>query len=350
MTSTSCRRVLTAAALATMVVGVLLACDDATVGTAPVTDDWAEGSAVVLQMRSELTFFGNGRPLPVGPVAHVRADTIRPFSIDASGVKAAWNRTDAGQPRVYHVRVNGEWHSFGFVSDNDGKPKRVYGFRNGKIQFVYSPSFRRAGTSWIRVRSRLTVFDSSGTPISQINTAPANSVSEFQLRSSRVGQTTTGAISAADVTSAHALGEQPAEAEGTEGDCGALRFRAGVKGAAFAAATFTAIAAAANCVAKPDQLTCALAIAAGIAAVNAWDSMNAAIDALTQCELDEWIRKTNGPGIADGGGPPAPYSPTPPPPQVDSRLLTVPEFIAQAEAEGAYWCSGDGNYCVYYAE
>jgi hypothetical protein len=341
--STRRRLATTVAPLLLVSVGAIVSCRDS---AAPSErDPWSDQAVVSLQVRSELASYVTGERRSLGVslgAVQLRAFPERTPPRIASRLKAS--KTHSVTVKHFKGR-GGAVLSIGAVTDGSTKPPQlIYAFENGRIRSIVSSEYARHGRRWMRSKSRMTYFDSTGHPILQ---SEANHTRLSETASPKPGSR----VFARDVL-AHSLSlllPRPLYAEDTA--CVSEWITYAAASGVLASASTALSGAVGGCAAggplapafcaSIDKLT-----VAWMAALAAW---SVALDKLVACR--EKLPDEDTGGNVDGGGSggagdgPPPLGDDP----MDSTTKTVMEFIEDAIEKGNLYCSGSGEYCIYYA-
>jgi len=317
----------------------ILACSTPSQPAASTDDAWAEQTTVSVSVHTELQLMDGAKPLP-GGAASRRSDLRLPL-IRSAARPALLARGGGGGVTLKHVREqDGAVITMGAVFDApDRPPKRLYIFKNGVIQFVYSPRFNRRGNGWELRDARAMAFDERGRPFALLKTTAEPNAPP--IRSTTAGAAANVAADAVETFGRLAL---PAPSYATESEGGCF-----MKYARFVTAQLAVLGAgvgAAVVLEKCPTLRAACVaalIGIAVAGLKAVDELILAAQALIACDLEQ----AKAPG---GGHTLRPDYETKPDntsvwPMGDQAFL---EFIAEAERRGALYCSGDA--CVPFAE
>ena len=321
-------------------VAVAVACSDRP-ATAPLDDQWSEQALVSLAVRAEIASIQGPSVHRSGPIHGTAEFPVFKGATQSPSLRFKGDSSKA-KPEVRHIRAkNKRLYSMGRIGSKDGAPsKRVYFFEDGRIRAVIDQEHSRFGRGWVVKSSRISLFDSTGRPQAQVaartdSNAVARALTPF--RQPAVADALFAVVRLMSLRELHAAEE--------EGGCTSEWFATAAASlivaellAAFSAEVATCVAGGPAAVVACPLVTPTLAkLLAAIGALSlAWD------------KLDECKRKARAAAEAAGG-----TSNVRPRPEEDEErpdlVDAVEGFIEDAEASGAFSCTSDGNYCVYYA-
>lgn len=317
---------------------VTVACSD--IQPPAAHDAEAEQAVVSLRVRADLWDVSSPTRAKVGSGTFEAQTALIP---DAGPMAALRHNSDArNRIRVRHFKdARGNLHSIGAVVDPSGQPPAfLYAFENGRIRAVMASKYEKRGGKWLKVRSRITTFDSTGVPALQADLKPET-----------VGATSLNQRTRSPIDALRRLGDSflPSELHAatmaTEEACFSEWLTYSATGFAVASASSALTAAVAACVTTRTGCTSIEKLfGVWLGAVAVW---NVSLDKLQACLLREWINETNSDGgrvsgDTDGGSPSMED-------EMNRTKKIVEDFIADAVASGHYYCTDDGSYCVYYA-
>jgi hypothetical protein len=310
------------------------ACRD--IGTTP-SDDWTARTSVGMKVRSQLVAFDQSRRFELGGVAEPGSVTRMP-NLTMPAHSSAFVEPGANIV-VRHFRKSGRLHSIGAVFDGDGRPpKLVYAFEDGRIRAVVSSKYTRVAGRWQRTHSRITYFDSTGTPRLQASSQPFTEANSSQQPAFWAGSAPRDLLELAR----HALVPRELHAE-TGGCLGEWLVYLAASGA-LALASSTVSGAVAACLGGGPlaPTACATVEAAAVAWAGALAAWNAALDKLAVCESkNSWV--------PTGGGSRESSSGDSGEGDRNGESTAVVDFINTAIRTGNYYCTDSGDYCVFYA-
>lgn len=327
----------------------VVACEDINQPPTPAIDEWAEQAAVSVTMRSKLTWFHPGGDRETRTLnVPLKSRVFRAFPALESDEGHKSHGTGA-RTEVRHFRDKaGRVRSIGLYFDRPGMPpKFVFAFEDGRIQSMVSAKYQRIGVGLVRTNSRVTLFDSSGTPTGQIDLGPdgiAQSLPTFRHTETVVRTDARWSWAAAglrDITSV--VLPRDLLAQDTFGCLQEYLNYGGTSMVLAVANTALGFSVAGCPISGITCLTIEVAAAGVVVAIAAW---YAALDKLVECTSKKAAAGSpdniggggsggdqDWPGGAGGGG----------------LTSTINQFIRKAVDSGEYWCSGDGSYCVYYS-
>lgn len=309
------------------VVALLLGCQDA---SAPANDDeWASTVVDNIHIRNEMQLF---RADGSTAMTSIKLEGAQP-----SHTLPVVDPIPGNQPsNVQHVRFvhsrakSGELitHAFVFAGLNK-PPRRVYTFRNGRVQHSFSPAYRKVGRSWLRDSAHIQLYD-DGKVIAAFHSRPDKGSHPASVAGDPQP------FAAESVAADGLIGNEVEKSCWRELSDNLIAY------AAMATTVYVAAQLMAKCPADAQATdACGTAVAAALtAALTAAAKYTQTMDALIRCEFDAWLNETNG----TGSPPPAKTAETD---VVKNLLAPIKEFIRQAIAAGSFWCNSDGSYCTY---
>jgi hypothetical protein len=336
--------------LASLALATIVACTDVMQPSSRASDSWAEQTLVSMEVQSYMRMFSGGIIRPLAPAPFqlkmpVLPDQHRPD-------KPMFSRMGK-EIDVRHVRSkDGRVFSFARIRGSDGRPpKRTYFFENGRPRAVASAAYSRHGDGWIQTGSLLTVFDSLGRPVAQMDTRSRSNGSV----DGRFGASFTKAL--ADATAMAGRLILPADLHAEEVACWSQWFAVGSASLIVAEVLAELTSAVAACgrgaVSSCGLIVPALAkLLASMAALNlAWDKLQECRDTApsTSGGGDDYYGDGSddfygGDGYGGSGGDGSSFD------DIDRFRQSVNDFIADAEEDGQFACTDNGDICVYYLE
>ena len=326
------RRFLNLTPVFLLCVAVAVACRDS-LQPQSKSDEWAGSVIEQMQVTTQMRLFderGHSFLLPRSQPTTMSAMTW-PVIKDAASDGSVF----AKRPlvRYRHTRdSSGSVLTLAFIQDGNGAPPtRVYGFRDGVIQFVFNPQYKQRGNRWVRDKVRLTAFK-DGKPLAQFD-ASAVAAEPANLR-----------FAPADAS--YYDDSELVDEQSGSGSCWRERAWSVVKWTAFVAIAGGSLAGAVEACPLSGAATATCVeglLGPGSAAAGAALLYIESMQALVDCE---W-RLITGPSSTSGG-----TSSTSGTSTTDSTLSgllkVVDTFIAASEAGGGAYCTPNGEYCVYY--
>lgn len=325
----------------------MVSCTDVTRPSVKSSDDWVEKTMVSLELRTQVSTISGGTITRGSPTM---SRALVPVFIGANDPQGPMMSRAASGADVRHMRTkDGRLLSVARIRDANDRPvRKTYFFENGVIRAVESANYARYGRGWLRTSSRLSLFDSLGRPVAQVDTR-----SDSTVTASRWQRAASLRNALADATTAIAKAVAPTELHAEEIPCATEWFA--VASASLVVAEFLAVLTtlAASCY-EGVLTSCPQIAAAASKVLGAMGALNLAWDKLRECRQKiEQIQPPQDSTQYPNGGSNADESD----PWVDEgdtlyreTLRTVDEFIKEAEAAGRFACSSDGNICLYYAE
>jgi hypothetical protein len=337
--------------IAALVVAAVVACTDVIQPSPRSSDSWAEQALVSLEVQSHVRMLSGGIVRPLAPtVTQLKVPVLADQALPANTML----RKVGSDIDVRHLRSkDGRVLSFARVRSSDGRPpKRTYFFENGRPRAVASAAYRRHGDGWIRTGSLLTVFDSVGRPVAQIDARHQQNGNSVD---SRMGASFAKAL--ADATAMAGRLILPAELHAEETAC-VTEWLAVASASLMVAELLAELTTAAAACARAVLSSCALITPAAVKLLASMGALNLAWDKLKECrerapsssgggdgysgEGSDYY--DDGGGYGGGGGDGSSYD------DIDRFRQTVNDFIEDAEADGRFACSDNGDICTYYLE
>ena len=348
--------------LALLAAGLSVSCRDVNNPSAVAVDEWAEVALVSMTMRTKISLVTKAGPREVQSISQpISMHVLKGYASGASS-RGADGRMSAGRIEVRHIRDKlGRRRSVGLYFDHPTMPpKFVYTFDNGRIESILSAGYTRKGNGFIRSKSRLTLFDSTGVATVQIDAAPEQTATITALSMPAAGMVSPAALpespsfsamaarAVRDVSDLFLPRNLYADESEQLGKCFAenLAFISASFGLAAANTALGALA-----VACPATAAACLGIPGAIAAVaSAINSWSMALDKLLECtQRNEDVPRSNdtgGSGSGTGSGSPSGDDSSD---SVSSSLTNaIKEFIQTAVDSGNVSCTDDDSSCVYY--
>lgn len=303
----------------------LVSCGDIGAPASTHDDEWADAVSVSMLVRTEGRAFSSDGAMTLAPTVNRQVLSVsRPKAMEQNNALLA---RGAGSIGIEHVRDSaGHVLSIATVEGESGQPpKRMYLFRDGRIQMVASAKYQRHGNSWIRKSLRLTVLDSSGRPLVQSDTKSAGDAALTGI----------GSAFRMAAFEGDALGEG---GDGASGICEKERSAWLAKTAIAASISTPYIVAMYACIAG-DPEACVRVYTLGPALIGASQAAFEAWEKWQSCKSSGGFPPTMASGPAENsvGG------------KKDGLSNLVDDFVTQAEAAGTYYCSSDGDSCTYFS-
>jgi hypothetical protein len=292
-------------------------------------DDWADAAIVSMQVRTDGRAFTDDGPVTLGPI--VGRQDIPVWRVGATDESSALFAKSRSKVRVEHIRDSaGHVLSIATVAGESGEPpKRMYLFKDGKIQMVASPTYQRRGTALIRKALRLTMLDSQGGPLVQSDTRTVDEAGTRGL-----------ALAFRTAASSDDVGPNHTDDGGDEesGPCDRERIAFIAKTSAAAALSTAYITAMSLCLGG-DIEACARVVQLGPALITASQTAYEAWEKWQACRSSGGFptRTASAEPENPGGG------------KMDGLSNLVDAFIEAAEKAGNFHCSSDGDRCIYFS-
>lgn len=318
------------------------ACDDRNpTSAAQVPLDNASATAV--QVNVELALMRESRFERAYTNSERRTQPVVPWFADSKANLA----DDEPRTIVKHFKQSdGKILSLGLYFRKGGRlPAALFSFEDGKIRTAVGLGYTRHGTGHVRRQTRVTTFDASGRPSGRVDIAVAPIRISQAARPARI-QLALMQV-ATDVLSVFAPQELHAEEVGPCSSEYLSYLTASIKLAAAIAAV--EIAGAACLTPGTQPITCPAAGAAFLAFSEALDKWSLALDKLIACT--EAAKKSGSTSSSGGtftsGGTDVGDDDID---QTQPIEQVVREFIDDAVESGQFFCTEDGEICIFYAE
>jgi hypothetical protein len=322
-----------------MILGLasLLACADSARVIAPHTQ---EPASPLFDVVLQGSVFLDGKPVRIPPFAVRDSAHTLPVARSPNAENSPSFDKGAGRKSHQYFRDDsGHVHSVATVYDDAGAPKRVYSFRDGKIQFAANPTYERRGSKWVRTALRITYFDDQGNAAALISSStggtaplPAVESTAHADATALIGGNALAHYTEDGRTCGAEDGDYCGPVEDSYDPCEREKRDFITKSSAASALLIAYAEAMFSCLRLGDADACgripslsAALLTAGKAGYDAWEAWQ-------KCK---------------GAGPSRDAIDAEP--SYDSFRKAVEEFVAAAERSGTFWCNPDGDYCIYWS-